>query len=171
MVADDPVHGSEMFHTVIEAFLKAFLGFNEGNGDGELHRPLLNKTIFTGNEGGGLNAYFGTVECQNRGSLHLHMLVWLAGLPSAKEIVSRINAALALARATAGHPEGSSDTTSLVNDVQVGCTLLQPCEANPSPARMLVSQKLVLLSPVLLLTADLFVRLWWIRNMSVNISM
>ena len=133
MVADDPVHGSEMFHTVIEAFLKAFLGFDAKNGDGELHGPLLNKTIFTGSEGGGLNAYFGTVECQNRGSLHLHMLVWLAGLPSTKDIVSRINAALALARATTGHPENSCDPSALVNDDLVSSVPLHPSEVDASP--------------------------------------
>jgi len=87
IVADDPVHACKFFTTVILAFLKSFLGFDKSADDG----PLLNETLFGC---AGLNAFFGTVECQNRGSLHLHMLVWLSGVPSTKELMDRIHQAL-----------------------------------------------------------------------------
>ena len=32
---------------------------------------------------GQVAAYFGVVEAQGRGTLHLHMLMWLAGTPDA----------------------------------------------------------------------------------------
>jgi hypothetical protein len=35
---------------------------------------------------GRVRAYFGLVESQNRGSLHLHLLVWLFGAPSEDEM-------------------------------------------------------------------------------------
>lgn len=35
---------------------------------------------------GRVNAYYGIVEAQGRGSLHLHMLVWLTGAPSSDEM-------------------------------------------------------------------------------------
>ena len=60
-------------------------------GPGGLRGKLLNDTIFTGQDHPGLRAFFGTVECQGRGSLHLHMLIWLAGFPSPAELMRRIN--------------------------------------------------------------------------------
>jgi hypothetical protein len=60
-------------------------------GPGGLRGKLLNDTIFTGKDHPGLRAFFGTVECQGRGSLHLHMLIWLAGFPSPAELMRRIN--------------------------------------------------------------------------------
>ena len=35
---------------------------------------------------GHVSAYIGTVELQNHGSLHLHMLLWLVNAPSSKEM-------------------------------------------------------------------------------------
>ena len=132
MVADDPVHGSEMFHTVITAFLEAFLGFEYGIGGHceKLLGTLLNRTIFTGDQAGGLNAFFGTVECQNRGSLHLHLLIWLAGFPSVKDIVARINAALALARTKAGFPE--NPTCPPISPTSLDQTILDTSSDNVS---------------------------------------
>ena len=68
-------------HQILRAFI----------GNGGLRGKLLNDTIFTGKDHPGLRAFFGTVECQGRGSLHLHMLVWLAGFPSPAELMRRIN--------------------------------------------------------------------------------
>jgi hypothetical protein len=99
MVADDPVHAAEMFHVHIKAFLKAFFGWKAPSTDG-LQGPLLNKTIFTGDQGSGCQAFFGTVECQGRGSLHLHLLAWLAGLPSPKELIRRLNEFCAVYKST-----------------------------------------------------------------------
>lgn len=87
LVANDPVLPAQFFDTVINAFLESFLGFEEPARDprdkSALKRgKLLNETLFTGSGSRGLKGFYGTVECQGRGSLHLHLLVWLAGLPS-----------------------------------------------------------------------------------------
>ncbi|KZT03540.1 uncharacterized protein LAESUDRAFT_636720, partial [Laetiporus sulphureus 93-53] len=37
---------------------------------------------------GYVNAYFGTVESQGRGTLHLHMLIWLKDSPTSDEMSS-----------------------------------------------------------------------------------
>ncbi|KAI0710264.1 hypothetical protein C8Q76DRAFT_579998, partial [Earliella scabrosa] len=39
---------------------------------------------------GTCDAYYGTVEAQGRGTLHCHMLVWLKGHPSPKEMKERM---------------------------------------------------------------------------------
>jgi hypothetical protein len=76
MVAKDPVHAAQFFHVYMKAFMETFMGFSDGR--------LLNETVFTGSGSRGLQACFGTVECQGRGSLHCHMLAWFAGFPSPK---------------------------------------------------------------------------------------
>ena len=96
MVAYDPLHASEFFHTLVNSFFETFLGHEQQNIPGEVPGKLLNPNIITGdNPGTGLmiNAYFGTVECQNRGSLHLHLLVWMEGIPQPKEIIRRVKEA------------------------------------------------------------------------------
>jgi hypothetical protein len=85
LVSEDPVLPAMFFDTVIDAFLKAFLGFEKPAGPDTGILPkgkLLNPTLFTGSESRGLKGFYGTVECQGRGSLHLHLLVWLHGLPT-----------------------------------------------------------------------------------------
>ena len=89
LVAEDPVLCADFFNTVITAFLESFLGFEKPKAVGGPRRQqsclpkgkLLNETIFTGEGSRGLKGFYGTVECQGRGSLHLHMLIWLAGFP------------------------------------------------------------------------------------------
>jgi hypothetical protein len=85
IVSEDSVLPALFFDTVIQSFLKAFFGYEvPANGrDGVLPKgKLLNPTIFTGGGSRGLKAFYGTVECQGRGSLHLHLLLWLEGIPS-----------------------------------------------------------------------------------------
>ena len=85
LVADDPVLCAEMFHEVITAFLESFLGFEVPSvkATGALpNGKLLNETIFTGGDSRGLKGFYGTVECQGRGSLHLHLIIWLSGIPT-----------------------------------------------------------------------------------------
>jgi hypothetical protein len=87
LVANDPVLPAQFFDTIIRAFLESFLGFEAPARDpkdkSSLKRgKLLNETLFTGSGSRGLKGFYGTVECQGRGSLHLHLLVWLAGLPA-----------------------------------------------------------------------------------------
>ena len=87
LVAEDPVLCAQFFDTMITAFLESFLGFEKPKSNGRSKHPglpkgkLLNETIFTGEGSRGLKGFYGTVECQGRGSLHLHMLIWLSGFP------------------------------------------------------------------------------------------
>ncbi|KZS99437.1 uncharacterized protein LAESUDRAFT_667987 [Laetiporus sulphureus 93-53] len=39
---------------------------------------------------GHVKSYFGVVESQGRGTLHLHLFVWLQGAPSADEIIEAL---------------------------------------------------------------------------------
>jgi hypothetical protein len=40
-------------------------------------------------------AFYGTVECQGRGSLHLHLLIWRSGVPNPEEFLAGIKEATA----------------------------------------------------------------------------
>ena len=104
-VAKDPVLCAQFFNKFITAFLSAFLGFDpdessttfsSSSRDGHtVPGPLLNKTIFTGNHERGLKAFYGTVETSGRGSLHLHLLIWLNGQPTPQDLTDRINIEMA----------------------------------------------------------------------------
>ena len=56
IIASHPVATAKFFHLLISNILD---------------------TMITGGVLGPTKAYFGTVECQGRGSLHLHLLIWL----------------------------------------------------------------------------------------------
>ena len=68
-VAKDPVSCARFFHFVITRFLA----------------DLLQGGVL-----GPLDEYFGTVETQGRGSLHLHLLVWILGSPPPAELLKKI---------------------------------------------------------------------------------
>lgn len=40
---------------------------------------------------GRVKAYYGVVEAQGRGSLHVHMLLWLENAPSPSDMLSRLD--------------------------------------------------------------------------------
>jgi hypothetical protein len=86
-VAQDPVSAALYFDSVIKSFLSAFLGYDYPKGQ------LCGETIFTGKDSTGLKGFFGVVETQGRGSLHLHILVWLHGFPSPNELIDKLSAA------------------------------------------------------------------------------
>lgn len=44
--------------------------------------PVLQKKGILGNA----EAYIGTIEAQGRGTLHLHMLLWLSGSPTTAQM-------------------------------------------------------------------------------------
>lgn len=70
-VAADPFASASLFHLIINTVLQQLLGVKEYGG----HRGLIHeKGIF-----GFVDAFIGTVEAQGRGTLHLHMLLWLKG--------------------------------------------------------------------------------------------
>ncbi|KAF6745923.1 ATP-dependent DNA helicase PIF1 [Ephemerocybe angulata] len=73
-VAEDPYAAAQYFHHVIEVILETLFGIKAGSGVHKIHRK----------EGilGTLQAYIGSVEAQGRGTLHLHLLLWMVDTPS-----------------------------------------------------------------------------------------
>ena len=72
-IAKNPIAGAEFFHTTVDATIRALLGYDDS-------KPGK-KGIF-----GEVQAYFGCVESQGRGSLHIHMVIWLKGAMPAESI-------------------------------------------------------------------------------------
>ena len=66
----NPVALASFFHLVIKTILNTLLGGDHPCGEGIL---------------GHLKCYYGMVECQCRGTLHVHLLIWLKGYPSPSE--------------------------------------------------------------------------------------
>jgi hypothetical protein len=79
-VAKDPFAATEFFFFLARTIIKTLFGFN-ADGRGGPNRM--------GELGVG-NAYFGVVEAQGRGSLHLHLIMWLANSPDADEVTARL---------------------------------------------------------------------------------
>lgn len=73
--AEDPFAAAEYFNFIIKAVLQALLGICSQNGYIISERGIL----------GPISGYFGVVETQGRGTLHLHMLLWMVGSPSGGE--------------------------------------------------------------------------------------
>ena len=73
IAAKDPVAASLYFNLVIDAFIEFLLGYGKESGG------LL----------GHVSTYSGAVEEQGRGTLHIHMLVWLQGYTSRSGLESR----------------------------------------------------------------------------------
>nr|GAT44847.1 predicted protein [Mycena chlorophos] len=76
-IAEDPFAASEYFHLVVRLVLEEVLGITVS-----LRGAITRKQGVLGR----INAYVGTVEAQARGSLHLHLLLWLQGAPSAAQM-------------------------------------------------------------------------------------
>lgn len=76
-IASDPYAASNFFHIVIRIVLEEVFQIRVKKG-GHIHRS----------EGmlGYVNSYIGTVEAQGRGTLHLHLVLWLQDAPTAKEM-------------------------------------------------------------------------------------
>ena len=74
-VASDPLASASFFHIMVQAVLGSLLGITSFHKHGHIKRE---KGIL-----GTIQGYIGTVEAQGRGSLHLHMLLWLKGAPNA----------------------------------------------------------------------------------------
>ncbi|KAJ8517278.1 hypothetical protein ONZ45_g5520 [Pleurotus djamor] len=79
-IAANPVAAAQFFHHTVKCILADLFGIKEGSsrkgGRGRIHRS---KGIL-----GTIRAYIGTVEAQGRGTLHLHLLLWLDGAPTAQ---------------------------------------------------------------------------------------
>jgi hypothetical protein len=72
-VATNPKITTEVFYFIIECFLVHLFGIDARARD---HITRVKGVI------GEINAYFGTIEAQGRGTLHLHMLMWMSNSPT-----------------------------------------------------------------------------------------
>ena len=72
-IASDPFASARFFHFMIATLLDVVFGIKKTRA-GIIRRPGAFGTI---------QSYIGTVEAQGRGTLHLHMLVWVKGGPPA----------------------------------------------------------------------------------------
>lgn len=70
--ANDPYATAKFFNFVIKLVLEKLMGTKATS-----KRFEFGKGVF-----GYVRAYYGTVECQGRGTLHLHILIFLDGAPS-----------------------------------------------------------------------------------------
>ena len=78
LIAKNPAVGAKFFDTYMRAFISTILGHN------------CNVNNLEGGIFGVVNAYYGCVEAQGRGTLHCHMLVWLEGGLNPNEIKEKI---------------------------------------------------------------------------------
>ena len=76
-MASDPFAAAKYFHFMIRTILECLFGISKGRNGIIVRR----EGIF-----GIVKSYIGTVEAQGRGTLHLHMLLWLEGAPTAREL-------------------------------------------------------------------------------------
>jgi hypothetical protein len=76
-MASDPYASAKYFHFMIETIFEAIFGISKRR-SGKIDRR---EGVF-----GTIKSYVGTVEAQGRGSLHLHLLLWLLGAPTASEL-------------------------------------------------------------------------------------
>jgi hypothetical protein len=75
-IARDPYAAARFFHFMIRTMISVLFHINV-NSVGRIQSGK-----------GEVQAYFGTVECQGRGTLHLHMLIWLKGSPPDEEMAN-----------------------------------------------------------------------------------
>lgn len=75
-IAGDPYGAAKFFHFLIRTVLTTLFGIETTK-----FKVKVKMGVF-----GRVRAYFGVVESQNRGSLHLHLLVWLEGAPTSDEM-------------------------------------------------------------------------------------
>jgi len=76
-ITGDPYAAVKFFHFMIRAILEHLFGITKtGDGHIQCREGIL----------GMVKSYIGTVEAQGRGTLHLHMLLWLKDAPSSAEM-------------------------------------------------------------------------------------
>jgi hypothetical protein len=75
-ISNDPYASSRFFHFMVRTILTTLFGVKRTK-----FQVRSEKGIF-----GHIAAYFGVVESQGRGTLHLHILLWLMNSPSIAEI-------------------------------------------------------------------------------------
>ena len=75
-IASDPYAAAKFFHFMIATILETLFQVKVTPNQVKSQMGIL----------GFVSAYFGTVESQNRGTLHLHLLIWLKHAPSSDEM-------------------------------------------------------------------------------------
>lgn len=75
-IASNSYAAAKFFHFMIRTILETVFGIVVTKFQVKSSTGVLGK----------ISAYFGTVESQGRGSLHLHMLLWLKGAPTAERM-------------------------------------------------------------------------------------
>ena len=75
-ISDDPYAAAKFFHFLIKTILKVLFGIEATS-----YQIHSKKGIY-----GRVAAYFGAVESQGRGTLHLHIILWLKNTPMSDEI-------------------------------------------------------------------------------------
>ena len=73
-IAADPFAAAKFFHYIINAVLEELFGIRVNRETGQIKRERGVLGVVEG--------YIGSVEAQGRGTLHLHMLLWLRGAPT-----------------------------------------------------------------------------------------
>ncbi|KAH9001654.1 hypothetical protein EDB92DRAFT_1762266, partial [Lactarius akahatsu] len=81
-IAADPFASASFFHLTINALLQTLLGI-----EGYTHNQSIHHEIGILRE---VSAFIGTIEAQGRGTLHLHMILWLCGSPPLQEMKERL---------------------------------------------------------------------------------
>ncbi len=76
-IAEDLFSSAKYFHFIVKCVLEILFGITKKS-SGRIDRK---KGVF-----GKVQSYVGTVKAQGRGTLHLHMLLWLKDAPSATEM-------------------------------------------------------------------------------------
>ena len=77
-VADDPYAAAKFFHFMIATILETLFQVKVTSAQVKSGLGVFGRVA----------AYFGTVESRGRGTLHLHLLVWLKNVPSPEEITA-----------------------------------------------------------------------------------
>ena len=77
-IADDPYAAAKFFHFMITTILETLFQVKVTSAQVKSGMGVFGRVA----------AYFGTVESQGRGTLHLHLLVWLKHVPSPEEIAA-----------------------------------------------------------------------------------
>ena len=82
LIASDPYTAATFFRLIIKAVLHRLLGINASSSS----HPIERDTGILGK----VEAHIGTVEAQGRGTLHLHMILWLSGSIPAPQMRERL---------------------------------------------------------------------------------
>ena len=77
-IADDPYAAAKFFHFMITTILETLFQVKVTPGQVKSGMGVFGRVA----------VYFGTVESQGRGTLHLHILIWLKHVPSPEEIAA-----------------------------------------------------------------------------------